>query len=294
MGTPDFSVPTLTSLINAGYNVVAAYTQPPRPAGRGQKEQESPVHKAALSYNIPIYTPRSLKGAEEQAEFVSLNADCAVIVAYGLILPKPILNATTCINIHASLLPRWRGAAPIQRAIMAGDKETGITIMLMDEGLDTGDTLIYSSTPIDKDMNAGQLHDKLSQMGAELLIKTLDLYNKKQIGPTKQTGTTTYANKIQKEEAKIEWNLPGYEIINKIRGLSPHPGAYFEYNGEKIKILSAHFIPDSTGDKIGNVDSKLSIACTDGRIYPKRVQRQGKRIMDIEDFLKGMRDFLKD
>lgn len=289
MGTPDFSVSALREIVEAGHEVVAVYSQPARPSGRGQKERNSPVHEAALEYGIPVFTPKSLRNEEAQKQFVAHNADIAVVVAYGLLLPKPILDACMCINIHASLLPRWRGAAPIQRAIMEGDTKTGITIMRMDEGLDTGDMLLIEEIEILPNMNAGELHDALSVMGASLVVKALANLNN--LVPQKQQGEANYAAKIMKEEARIDWDAGGEKIILRIRAFNPYPGAYFEYNGEKIKIFEADFIPGKTGVNSGEVlDDNMAISCADGKILPLLVQRQGKRIMKIDEMVRGIRN----
>jgi methionyl-tRNA formyltransferase len=287
MGTPDFSVQALESLIEAGHEVIAVYTKAPRPAGRGQKEMKSPVHLAAEKHNIPVNTPKTLKDIEVQAEFAALGADVAVVAAYGLILPKTILDICPCINIHASLLPRWRGAAPIQRAILAGDKTSGVTIMQMDEGLDTGDMLIWEEIPI-QGMSAGELHDSLATLGAKLVVSAMDLLKKGELKPIRQTGEATYADKIKKEEAFINWNKPGAEIIRQINGFNPFPGAYFNYKDEKIKILAAKYKQTDPNAKPGTiVDNMLSIACLDGVLHPKTVQRQGKKPMPAADMLRG-------
>jgi len=286
MGTPEFSVPALEALINDGHEILAVYTQPPRPAGRGQKERKSPIHIVAEKYSIEVRTPKSLKNEEEQNLFSKTNADMSVVVAYGLILPKPILDACTCINIHASLLPRWRGAAPIQRAILAGDKESGVTIMQMDEGLDTGDMLIWDKMDITDDMNAGELHDKLSLLGAELISKYI--IEKDKVTPVKQVGDATYANKISKEDAKLNCQDNASNVSAMIRAFSPYPGAYFVYKNEKFKVFDASFLCKEHSYKCGEVvDDKLGIAILDGIMHPKLIQRQGKKIMQIEDLLRG-------
>lgn len=290
MGTPDFSVHTLIEIIKAGHEVLAVYTQPPRPSGRGQKEHNSPVHEAALKYNIPVFTPKSLKNAEDQKILINLGADIIVVVAYGLLLPNAVVNGCRCINIHASILPRWRGAAPLQRAIMAGDKKTGITIMEMDEGLDTGAMLITQEVNILPDMTAGHLHDELSGMGAKLLVKSLLQIKDGEIKPVKQEGEATYAAKIRKEETKIDWSLLGSQIILNIRAFNPYPGAYFEYKGEKIKLFEADFMSDGEINFVGKIlDDRFAISCNGGKIIPQLVQRQGKKIMPINEMLKGFK-----
>lgn len=292
MGTPSFAVPTLQALHDAGHHVVAVYSQPPRPAGRGQKEMPSPVHQLAESLGIPVYTPVSLKEPAEQQAFKALGAEIAVVAAYGLLLPKAILEAYPfgCINIHPSLLPRWRGAAPIQRAIMAGDAETGVVIMQMNEGLDTGDMLMFVRVPLPPRVNAGQLHDSLARLGAQLIGMTLDGLSERTIRaiPQPETGVT-YAKKIRKEEAYIGWNQPVHAIDCLIRGLSPWPGAYTMLDKEVIKILEAEPViehkPMSTPGQV--MDHQLTIACADGAIRPLKVQRPGKKIMDTEEMLRG-------
>lgn len=293
MGTPEFSVNALNEIINAGHEVVGVYSQPPRPSGRGQAVQESPVHKTALAHNIPVFTPTSLKTPEAQNQFAELGADLAVVVAYGLLLPKAILDICPCINIHASLLPRWRGAAPIQRAIMDGDAKTGITIMRMDEGLDTGDMLLKKETNITPQTSAGKLHDELSDMGAKMIVEALALMQQGKITRTPQSGEANYAAKIKKEEARIDWNLTGEQIIRNINGFNPYPGAYFEYEGEKIKILEAKFEPAKSAisaQEIAKVaNEQFAITCSNGTIYPLIVQRQGKKIMPISEMLRGFK-----
>ncbi len=290
MGTPAFSVPALIEIINAGHEVIAVYSQPPRPSGRGQKEHNSPVHEVALEYGIPVFTPKSLKNIEAQEQFTALGADLAVVVAYGLLLPKPILETCTCLNIHASILPRWRGAAPLQRAIMAGDKKTGITIMKMDEGLDTGDMLLTHEVKILPDMNAGHLHDELSIIGGKLIVTALTKIGQGELLAVRQEGEATYAAKIQKEEAKIDWNLPGQQIILNIRAFNPYPGSYFEYKSEKIKMLDADFMYGVYAQENGViVDEDFSISCNGGKIVPQLIQRQGKKIMPVTEMLRGFK-----
>jgi methionyl-tRNA formyltransferase len=289
MGTPEFAVPTLAALQASGHEVVAVYTQPPRPAGRGQKETPSPVHKFALEHNLPIYTPTSLKSAEVQAEFASHKADIAVVVAYGLLLPKAILEAYPfgCINVHPSLLPRWRGAAPIQRTIMAGDKKTAIVIMKMDEDLDTGDVLLTEHIDIPDGMNAGELHDILSGKAAPLILKVLDEINS--ITPQKQSEIgVTYAKKISKEDCAIDWSKPAEEIYQQILGLSPMQGAYFNYNNEIIKIFNANIEKTATNAGAGTIiDDKLGITCGNGILRPLILQRPNKKRMNVDEFLHG-------
>jgi len=298
MGTPAFAVPTLRALHEAGHEIAAVYTQPPRPAGRGQKETPSPVHQFALEHGLPVHTPVSLKSPETQAAFAAHKADVAVVVAYGLLLPKAILEAYPlgCINVHPSLLPRWRGAAPIQRTIMAGDRETGIVIMQMDVGLDTGDMLMVERYPIAEGMNAGALHDELAQKAAPLVLITLDGLQKNTITPVAQPHTgVEYAKKITKEEARIDWNQPAEAIYHKILGLAPSPGAYFLYGGEAIKIFDAHPLPNpppQAGEGTyapGTImDEHLTIACNPGVLKPTVLQRPGKKRLPLKEFLHGL------
>lgn len=290
MGTPFFALPTLKALHEAGHTVAAVYTQPPRPAGRGHKETPSPVHNYALEHGLPVFTPVSLKSPEEQAAFAAHKADIAVVVAYGLLLPQVILDACPlgCINVHPSLLPRWRGAAPIQRTIMAGDQETGICIMQMDAGLDTGDILLKERYPVSSGTTAGQLHDDLSQKAGPLVLRTLEGLQNGTITPIKQTDTgVEYARKITREESHIDWNRPAEEIYHQILGLNPAPGAYFIHNGENIKIFEAK-IAYGNGRMPGTVlDDRLGIACKPGILYPTVLQRPGKRRMMTEELLNG-------
>ena len=287
MGTPDFSVPVLKALMTK-HEVVCVYTQPPRPAGRGQKLTPSPVQKEAEANNIMVRYPVSLKSESEQKLFEMLNADVAVVCAYGLILPNAILSAPKlgCINVHASLLPRWRGAAPIQRAIMAGDKQSGVTIMQMEAGLDTGDMLLSESTPITEHTTAGQLHDKLSEIGAGLILKVLD---KMPTAVPQPFEGVTYAHKITKEDCLIDWTKTADVVSAQIRGLSPFPKAYFNYNGESIKVLQATVMPDLTKEPVGTVlNDDLSVACGLGTVVRlDSLQRAGKGVVERADFLRG-------
>jgi methionyl-tRNA formyltransferase len=297
MGTPDFSVAALRSLLNAGHEIVAAYSQPPRPAGRGMGERRSPVHEFAAAANIPVFTPRSLRTAEAQAEFGRHFADVAVVVAYGLILPKAILEAPRhgCLNIHASALPRWRGAAPIQRAIMAGDTETGVMIMQMDEGLDTGPVCLGERIPIGQDATAGELHDQLSELGGRLIVEALAQLEAGRLERTPQREEgTTYASKIDKAETHIDFSRPAAEVHNHIRGLSPFPGAWFETQvggkPERIKVLRSALKGRSAGAQSPGtvIDDQLAIACGDGRsVHLVEVQRAGKKPMSAAELLRG-------
>ena len=285
MGSPDFAVPTLNALVKAGHEVVAAYTQPPRPAGRGKGERATAVEVRAKELGIEVRSPKSLKGAEEQAEFAAFGADIAVVAAYGLILPQAILDAPRlgCLNVHASLLPRWRGAAPVQRAIMAGDEVTGVTIMQMEAGLDTGPMLMRREMEIG-DSNAAQVTEQLAEIGAELMIETLTRGNFE--GRPQPEECVTYAAKISKEEARIDWNRPAGEVARQVQGLAPFPGAWFEVGGERIKLLAAGAV--ATSGRAGEVlDDQLTIACGDGAIRPTLLQRAGKSPMQREALLRG-------
>ena len=289
MGTPDFSVPALDALVAAGHEVAAVYTQPPRPAGRGKKPRPSPVEIRARALGLALRSPTSLKSAEAQAEFAALGADLAVVVAYGLILPQALLDAPArgCLNIHASLLPRWRGAAPIQRALMAGDDETGICIMQMEAGLDTGPVLACTATPIDAGDTAASLHDRLAQMGGDLIVRTIADLDRLTPQPQPTEGVT-YAAKISKEEARIDWSRPAGEIDRQIRALSPFPGAWTMADGIRLKLLMSRTV-DAVGQP-GEVlagPGPLTIACGEGAVEILRAQRQGKQALDISDFLRG-------
>ncbi len=289
MGTPDFSVPILTALIDAGHEIAAVYCQPPRAAGRGQKERLSPVHAAAEVRGIEVRTPLNFKSEGDVTGFAALELDVAVVAAYGLILPAAILEAPKlgCLNVHASLLPRWRGAAPIQRAILAGDGETGVTIMQMDEGLDTGNMLMKESLPITSETTAGSLHDALSEMGAALIVNAVAGLSAGEITPVTQPDDgVTYAQKIDKAESRIDWNKPAAEIDRQIRAFAPWPGAWFEHKGTRIKILAA--TPVSNAGAPGTLlDDAVTIACGEGAISISRLQRAGKGPMTAGEFLKG-------
>jgi len=292
MGTPDFAVPTLTEIVAAGHDVVAVYTRAPKPAGRGQGERKSPVHLAAEGFGIPVRTPKSLRSDEEQAAFAALGADVGVIVAYGLILPKPILDAPRlgCLNLHGSLLPRWRGAAPIQRAVLAGDARTGIMVMQMDEGLDTGPVGLVDEMPIGPDMTTGELHDKMMRVGADLMGRALAALERGSLTFTPQAEEgVTYAKKIEKAESRIDWSRPAEEVHNLIRGMSPFPGAWFELelNGvtTRIKVLRSTLAAGSGAP--GTILPDLTIACGGGAVRLLSVQREGKAAMDAATFLRG-------
>ncbi|MFU8882102.1 MAG: methionyl-tRNA formyltransferase [Rhodobacterales bacterium] len=292
MGTPDFSVPVLDALVAAGHEVLAVYCQPPRPSGRGKKETPTPVHARAQALGLPVRHPASLKGADAQAEFAAWQADVAVVVAYGLILPQTVLDAPRhgCLNIHASLLPRWRGAAPIHRAIMAGDTETGICIMQMEAGLDTGPVLLRAATPIGAEETTGQLHDRLSQMGASLIVDALSRLGDLEAIPQPADGVT-YATKIAKAEAAIDWSLPATEVDRLIRGLSPFPGAWSAAGGQRIKLLASRLVTDVGAGQAapGEVlDDALRVACGTGAVQLLRLQRAGRGAQDAGEFLRGM------
>ena len=287
MGTPDFSVTALNALQAAGHDIVCVYSQPPRPAGRGKKDRPSPVQARAEALGLPVRHPVSLRTAEAQDEFAALNADIAVVVAYGLILPQPILDAPAhgCLNIHASLLPRWRGAAPIHRAIMAGDAETGVCIMQMEAGLDTGPVLLRAATRIEPDDTTAILHDRLSVMGAELIVATLARLS--DLTPQAQSDVgVTYAQKIDKAEAAIDWTRDAVDIDRQIRGLSPFPGAWFEHDGVRIKVLGS-VLADGSGTSGTVLDDTLCGACGTGAVRLTRLQRAGKGAQDADVFLRG-------
>ena len=285
MGSPIFAVPTLNALVAAGHEVVAAYTQPPRPAGRGKGERATAVEVRARELGIEVRSPRTLREEAEQAAFAALGAEVAVVVAYGLILPQAILDAPRlgCLNVHGSLLPRWRGAAPVQRAIMAGDEVTGITIMQMEAGLDTGPMLLRREIVV-ANKNAAQVTEELAQIGATLMVDTLaqGAFDGK---PQPDDGVT-YAAKIAKEEARIDWSRPATEIARQVQGLAPFPGAWFEVVGERIKLLNAEAIT-AQGVAGEVLDDQLTIACGDGAIRPKLLQRAGKSAMQRDDLLRG-------
>ncbi len=289
MGTPDFAVPILESLIEAGHDVRAVYSQPPRPAGRGHKETPSPVHAFAAGRGITVRTPTSLKSAEEQDAFAALDADAAVVAAYGLILPRAVLAAPRlgCLNVHASLLPRWRGAAPIQRAMLAGDTETGVTIMQMDVGLDTGAMLLRESILLLPDATASWLHDMLAAMGARLIVAALDGLDEGRLTPVPQPGEgVTYAHKLDKNEGRIDWSRPAVELERQVRALNPWPGVWFDFGAERIKVLDAVLSP-GTGAPGTVLDDRLTVACGRLALRPTRVQRAGKAPMTAGDMLRG-------
>ena len=285
MGTPEFSVPALQA-VAARHEVACVYSQPARAAGRGQKPRPSPVQAAAEALGIPVRTPVRLKGAEEQAAFAAVGADVAVVVAYGLILPQPVLDAPRlgCLNIHASLLPRWRGAAPIHRAVMAGDAETGVAIMRMEAGLDTGPVLAEARTPIGAEETTADLHDRLSRMGADLIVDVLDRLPLPAV-PQSAEGVT-YAAKIDKAEARIDWTRPAVQVDRLIRGLSPFPGAWCRIGDERVKLLRSRVVPGS--GPAGQVLGGFTVACGEGAVEVLEAQRPGKRVMSAAELLRGM------
>jgi len=288
MGTPAFSVPALDALVAAGHDIVAVYCQPPRPAGRGKKERSGPVQRRATELGLAVCYPQSLRSTEAQKTFAAHAADVAVVVAYGLILPDSILDAPRrgCLNIHASLLPRWRGAAPIHRAIMAGDVETGVCIMQMDAGLDTGAVLMRRVVPIAPQETTGLLHDRLAQQGATLIVETLAASGA--FEPVAQTEIgATYAKKIDKSEARVDWMKSATEIDRQIRGLSPFPGAWCEISGERVKILGSRAVPGFGAP--GTVLQGFSVACGQDAVEITMAQRSGKKPMKALDFLRGSR-----
>lgn len=289
MGSPDFSVAALKALLDAGHRIVRVYAQPPRPAGRGQKERPCPVHAFALANDLPVRTPKTLKDPQEQQSFQALNADACIVAAYGLILPKPLLDAPRlgCLNIHASLLPRWRGAAPIQRAIIAGDDKSGVTIMQMDEGLDTGAMLLCGETPITETTTASELHDRLSRIGADLIVKALGELAGGTLKETPQPEDgVTYAEKLDRHEGRLDWRLTAGELERRVRGLSPWPGVWFEVAGQRIKVLGARVVKAS--GEAGNVlDEELTVACTENALRLLWVQKQGRGALAAEEFLRG-------
>ena len=289
MGTPDFAVPTLLALTAAGHDIVAVYTRAPKPAGRGMDMQVTPIEREARRLALPVFTPKTLRDEAAQDAFASHNVDAAVVVAYGLILPKAVLEAPRlgCFNVHASLLPRWRGAAPINRAVMAGDKESGVTIMQMDEGLDTGATVMREALPLLPDMTAGELHDALAQQGARLMPVALAAAERGALSLTPQPEAgVTYAEKISKSETRIDWSKPANEVHNHIRGLSPFPGAWFELDGVRVKALRTTLAEGSGAPGLA-LDDKLAIACGDGAIRLVQIQRAGKQPMSADEFLRG-------
>ena len=287
MGTPEFSVPVLDALVDAGHEVVCVYCQPPRPAGRGKKDRPSPVQARAEALGLPVRHPVSLKGAEAQEAFAALGAEVAVVVAYGLILPQAVLDAPErgCLNIHASLLPRWRGAAPIHRAIMAGDAETGGCIMQMEAGLDTGPVLLRDALEIEAEETTAELHDRLSVLGARLIVEALAGLDGLEAKMQPEEGVT-YAAKIDKAEARVDWTRPAAEVDRLIRGLAVFPGAWCEIGGERVKLLGSR-LAAGAGAPGAVLDDALTVACGDGAVRLLRLQRAGKGPQDAAEFLRG-------
>lgn len=295
LGTPDFAVPTLSELVARGHEIVAVYSREPAAAGRGMAERKSPVHELAGKFGIAVHHPKTLRGEDAAELFRSHAADVAVVVAYGLILPKAILQAPAhgCLNLHASLLPRWRGAAPIHRAVMAGDKETGVMVMQMEEGLDTGPVGLAERVTIGENVTTGELHDKLSLLGADLIARGLAAIERGSLSFTKQSEAgVTYANKIEKAESRIDWSKPAREVHNHIRGLSPFPGAWFEAEIEgkqvRVKVLRSQ-IANGAGTPGMVIDDQLTIAAGEGAVQLVEVQRAGAKAMSAEEFLRGVK-----
>ena len=290
MGTPDFAVGPLAALLEAGHEVACVYSQPPRPSGRGHKVKPSPVHAFAESKGIEVRTPKRLRAAEDQEAFAALNADVAVVAAYGLILPKPVLDAPKhgCINIHASLLPRWRGAAPIQHAILAGDAESGVTIMAMDEGLDTGDMLLKGSVPITAETTASSLHDDLAAIGARLIVEALARLEAGTLTATPQPAAgETYAGKLTRDDGRLNWHKSAIDLERQVRALTPWPGTWFLHGETVLKVSAAEIVPEASGEPGTVLDDRLTIACGEGGFRPTRIQRPGKAPMNAADLLRG-------
>ena len=285
MGSPGFAVPSLNALVEGGHDLVAAYAQPPRPAGRGKAARKTAVHERADELGIEVRTPRTLRDADEQAQFRSLDADLAVVAAYGLILPQPILEAPRagCINVHASLLPRWRGAAPIQRAILAGDEVSGVTLMQMDEGLDTG-PMLYRLTLDIRGKNAGEVTEELANLGAQALLDWLDHPTAPEPQPV---SGATYAPKVDKAETRIDWGKSAQEVERQVRAFAPAPGAWFEVDGQRIRLLEAAVGHDASGKPGQVLDDSLNVACGGGYVRPLLVQRAGRSAMPPGDLLRG-------
>jgi methionyl-tRNA formyltransferase len=293
MGTPDFAVPTLVELAGVGHEIAAVYTRAPKPAGRGMELQDTPVAREAKRLGLPVLTPKTLKTEDALGEFRAHGADVAVVVAYGLILPRAVLETVPlgCFNLHASLLPRWRGAAPINRAVMTGDAESGVTIMKMDEGLDTGDMAMIERIAIARDMTAGELHDRLSAIGGDLMLRGIGALERGALQLTRQPEAgVTYASKIEKGETRIDWSKPWQDVHNHIRGLSPFPGAWFEMPGDagpvRVKVLRTTKV-EGSGAPGTALDDQLTIACGGGAIRILELQRAGKQPMKAEEFLRG-------
>jgi methionyl-tRNA formyltransferase len=291
MGTPAFAATILGALIEAGHRIVAVYTQPPRPAGRGQRPQPSPVQSLAAQHGLQVRCPATLRNEAEQSAFTALSADAAVVAAYGLILPPPILTAPRlgCLNVHASLLPRWRGAAPIQRALLAGDRETGITIMQMEEGLDTGPILLQERVPITSDATSAGLSAELAILGGRLMLTALDgVAEGRLVGTRQPQQGVTYAPKIGREEGRLDWRRPSTDLDRRIRAFAPWPGCFFEIGGERISVHAAVDLPGPAGGVPGTVlDDRLTVACGEGVLRLLRLQRPGRAALDAPAFLRG-------
>jgi methionyl-tRNA formyltransferase len=294
MGTPDFAVPTFAAIVGRGHGVAAVYTRAPQPAGRGMELRPGPVEREARRLRIPVLTPKTLRSPDAQEAFRGHRADAAVVVAYGLILPRPILEAPRlgCFNLHASALPRWRGAAPINRAIMAGDGETGVVVMQMDEGLDTGSMAMTARTAIGADMTAGELHDELARLGADLMVRALDALERGSLQLTTQPEEgVTYAAKIDKNETRIDWTKPWKAVHDHCRGLSPFPGAWFELPGAGAPAARIKVLHTTRGEGTATpgivIDDKLTVACGDGSVRILELQRAGRQPMKAEEFLRG-------
>ncbi len=295
LGTPDFALPCLEALAAAGHEIVCAYCQPPRPAGRGNKPRPSPVQALAEARGWPLRTPASLRNPDQQQAFAALGLDAAVVVAYGLLLPGPILAAPRlgCLNLHASLLPRWRGAAPIQRAILAGDLETGVTIMQLDEGLDTGPILLQETVPIGPATTAAEMHGRLAELGARMMVQALDGLDRGTLTPRPQPAEgATYAAKLERSEGCLDWRRPAAELERRVRAFDPWPGAYAELPGrkgpERISVLACEVQDRDLGAEAGLVlDDRLTIACAEGALRLARVRRAGRAAMDAPEFLRG-------
>ena len=291
MGTPDFAAASLAALIAAGHDIAAVYSQPPRPAGRGQRPRPSPVQKLAESHGLPVLTPTSLKTVETQQQFAALGLDAAVVVAYGLLLPRAILESPRhgCLNVHASLLPRWRGAAPIQRAILAGDGESGITIMQMDQGLDTGPMLLRRAIEIGPRETGASLHDRLAPLGAALIVEALEGLSAGRLRPIPQPAEgATYAAKLTREEERLDWREPAGRLDRRVRALAPRPGAWCEIAGERVKVLEAE-AAEGHGRPGHLIDDRLTVACGEGALRLLKLQRAGKAALAAEDFQRGFR-----
>jgi methionyl-tRNA formyltransferase len=295
LGTPDFALPCLEALAAAGHEIACVYCQPPRPAGRGNKPRPSPVQALAEARGWPLRTPTSLKDPDEQQAVAALGLDAGVVVAYGLLLPGPILAAPRlgCLNLHASLLPRWRGAAPIQRAVLAGDQETGVTIMLLDEGLDTGPVLLQQAVPIGPATTAAELHDRLAELGAGMMVEALDGLDRGTLTPRPQPPEgATYAAKLERAESRLDWRRPAAELERRVRAFDPWPGAYAELPGrkglERVGVLACEVLDRDPGAEAGSVlDERLTIACGEGALRLSRVRRAGRAAVDVPAFLRG-------